>query len=266
LKENWKLYRANAPKGVRPIQVGSHGETVRGLLRPGFHSGTVPKAFAKLRRAVRAGDERRAAKYRHTLEHVAQDIARFAERNFLAYLRGSERWGGEPVVLSQPVLGPNRIVLPVEIGTGREPVEIALEERHGWIIGSVADEGGLAAVRPEQRAAFADALFGLYKRAGVHVVREQVAAVFGPQAYSFDAIPEGLVIPLPDGKEHVFDYDDGPEIELPDRRLPTHTVVLIDTPLPWDDWVARWQADAAGKSPREPVIPGWTVLPAAAPG
>jgi hypothetical protein len=266
LKENWKLYRASAPKGIRPIQVGSHGETVRGLLRPGFHSGTVPKAFAKLRRAVRAGDERRATKYRHALEHVAQDVERFAERNFLAYLRASTRWGGEPIALGRPVLGPNRILLPVEIGPGRDRVQVALEERHGWIIGSVTDGGGLAEVRPERRAAFADTLFGLYKRAGVHVVREQVAAVFGPQAYSFDAIAEGLVIPLPDGKEHVFDYDDGPEIELPDRRLPTHTVVLSDTPLPWDDWAARWESDAAGKSPRGSVIPGWTVLPPAAGG
>ena len=57
-----------------------------------------------------------------------------------------------------------------------------------------------------------------------------MAAVFGPQAYWFDAVPEGLVIPLADGKEHLFDYDDGPEIVLPDRRLPTRTAVLSDTP------------------------------------
>jgi TM2 domain-containing membrane protein YozV len=264
LKENWKLYRANAPGGIRPIQVGSHGETVRGLLRPGFHSGTVPKAFAKLRRGVRAGDDRRVARYRHAIEHVADDVTRFADRNFVAYLRASRRWAGEPVTLGHPVLGPNRILLTVEVGVGRGPVDIALEERHGWIIGSLAAEGGLADVHSEQRAAFADALVGLYKRAGVHVVREQVAAVFGQQAYAFDAIPEGLVIPLADGKEHLFDYEDSPEIVLPDRRLPTRAVVLSDAPLPWDDWVARWEADAAGKTPAGPVIPGWTILPAAA--
>jgi hypothetical protein len=261
LRENWKLYRANAPKGIRPIQIGSHGETVRGFLRPGFHSGTVPKSFAKLRRAVRAGDHGKIARQRHAIDHVREAIERFVERCFLSYLRASTRWGNEAAVLGHPVVAPNRIVLTVVVGFGREPVQIALEERNGWIIGSVADVGGLGEVRPEQQAAFVDALLGLYKRAGVHVVREQVASVFGPQAYQFDAIPEGLVIPLPDGKEHEFDYEDGPEIELPDRRLPTHEVVLSDCTLPWADWAARWDADAAGKAPLSPLIPGWTVLP-----
>jgi TM2 domain-containing membrane protein YozV len=266
LRENWKLYRANAPKDVRPVRVGSHGETVRGLLRPGFHSGTVPKAFAKLRRAVRAGNRAREARQRHAIDHAREALERFAERNFLAYLRTSTRWGREPVALGHLVLAPNRIVIPVTVGVGREPVQVALEERHGWVIGSVPEDGGLRAVRPQQRSAFADALLGLYKRAGVLLVREQVAAVFGPQAYAFDAVPEGLVIPLPDGTEHVFDYEDGPEIELPDRRLPTHAVVLSDRPLPWADWAARWDADAAGKAPADPLIPGWTVLPATSAG
>jgi hypothetical protein len=266
LRENWKLYRANAPRGIRPIPIGSHGETVQGLLRPGFHSGTVPKAFAKLRRAVRAGDHHREAKQRHAIDHVREAVERFADRTFVAYLRASARWGPEPVILGHPILAPNRIVLPVLVGVGREPVQIALEERHGWIVGSVPVEGGLNDVRPEQRAAFADALTGLYKRAGVDAVREQVAAVFGPQAYSFDAVPDGLVIPLPDEKDHVFDYEDGPEIARSERRLPTDVIVLSDRPLPWADWVARWDADADGKSPAGPLIPGWTVLPADAAG
>ena len=266
LRENWKLYRANAPKGMRPIPVGSHGETVRGLLRPGFHSGTVPKAFAKLRRAVRAGNHAKAGRQRHAIDHVREAVEHFVERTFVAYLRTSVRWGNDPVVLGHPVLGPNRIELPVTLGVGRTPVRIALEERHGWVIGSIAERGALSQIRADQQAAFADALTGLYKRAGVHLVREQVAAVFGPQAKQFDTVPEGLLIPHPDGKEQVFDYEDGPEIVLPDRRLPTREIVLSDSPLPWSDWVARWDADAAGKTPLEPLIPGWTVLPASSPG
>src|SRR5207302_731986 len=117
------------------------GETVRGLLRPGFHSGTIPKAFAKLRRAVRTGNHAKAAKQRHAIDHVREAVERFAERSFRSYLRASTRWGNEPVVLGHPVLAPNRIVLPVIIGVGREPVQIALEERHGWIVASVADNG-----------------------------------------------------------------------------------------------------------------------------
>lgn len=52
LKENWKLYAANHPASVEPAIVGSHGETMRGMLRRGFHSGTLPKAFDRLRRVL----------------------------------------------------------------------------------------------------------------------------------------------------------------------------------------------------------------------
>ncbi|WP_146108830.1 hypothetical protein [Chromatium okenii] len=69
LKENWKLYAANhsQPESLpavdksplRQLQaielaiIGNHGETMRGLLRRGFHSGTLPKAFDRLRRILR---------------------------------------------------------------------------------------------------------------------------------------------------------------------------------------------------------------------
>ena len=64
LKENWRLFAANRSKTLDPVLVGSHGETLPRLLRPGFHSGTIPKRFAKLRRAerkaaCRGGDPRR---------------------------------------------------------------------------------------------------------------------------------------------------------------------------------------------------------------
>jgi hypothetical protein len=75
LKENWKIYAANhagtrpvvqapVPIGavrrsdlpsapIEPAVIGSHGETMRGMLRRGFHSGTLPKAFDRIRRILR---------------------------------------------------------------------------------------------------------------------------------------------------------------------------------------------------------------------
>ena len=82
-----------------------------------------------------------------------------------------------------------------------------------------------------------------------------------PEAYGFDAVPEGLIIPLPDGRERLFEYEDGPSLWSPDPELPGGEVVFSDRPLAWDDWVERWEADAAGKSPRGPLIDGWTFLP-----
>ncbi|MEX2560599.1 MAG: hypothetical protein WD403_11830, partial [Pirellulales bacterium] len=48
LKENWRLYQANRPKLLGPVPVGHHGETVVRLLRPGLHSGLLPKLYARL--------------------------------------------------------------------------------------------------------------------------------------------------------------------------------------------------------------------------
>src|SRR5262249_31560907 len=57
-KENWKLYRANRAPSLRPVAIGHHGETMLRLLRPGFHSGTIPKQFAKLRESLRRAERR----------------------------------------------------------------------------------------------------------------------------------------------------------------------------------------------------------------
>src|SRR5262249_21602754 len=70
LKENWRLYRANQPKTLRPDVIGHHGETMRRFLRPGFHSGTVPKLYRKLRRAERKRDGSAARRQREALHHV----------------------------------------------------------------------------------------------------------------------------------------------------------------------------------------------------
>ena len=53
LKENWRLYEANRARHLKPVPIGHHGETMMRLLRPGLHSGTVPKRYARLRRAER---------------------------------------------------------------------------------------------------------------------------------------------------------------------------------------------------------------------
>ena len=45
LKGNWRLYAANRPRTLLPVPVGRHGETLTSLLRPGFHSGTLPKLY-----------------------------------------------------------------------------------------------------------------------------------------------------------------------------------------------------------------------------
>src|SRR4051812_20928782 len=84
LKENWKLYSSNRSRNLRPVRIGSHGETMLRLLKPGFHSGTVPKLFRKLRRATRHGQQRNVRKIKASLHHVQESISHFVERELLA--------------------------------------------------------------------------------------------------------------------------------------------------------------------------------------
>ena len=263
LKENWRLYRANAPRDIRPVPIGSHGEKMRALLRPGFHSGVVPKTFAKWRKGVRTGNHAKAARARHGLEHAAEALHRLVGRDLVAYLHASSRWGGLSVYAGVPRVATNRVRLPLTADGHAGEVIVSFEERGGWVIGSIEDPAWLPSLSATQRAAFEDAVLGLHKLAGTHALREQAARVLGPQAYSFDARPEGLLIPQPDGRTEFFDYDDGPEVVSPERRLSSSDLVLSDRPVDWDAWVERWEADRARKSPNDPLLSGWTVLPSA---
>jgi hypothetical protein len=92
LKENWRLYRANDATHLRPVAIGSHGETTRGLLRPGFHSGTVPKTYAKLRRAIWQKKYLKAKKIEHHLHHTEEAIERLTNRELCALLAKSPYW------------------------------------------------------------------------------------------------------------------------------------------------------------------------------
>jgi len=51
LKENWRLYAANRPNRLGRLRIGSHGESFLSLFSPGFHSGTLAKAYRRLRHA-----------------------------------------------------------------------------------------------------------------------------------------------------------------------------------------------------------------------
>nr|WP_207168377.1 sulfite exporter TauE/SafE family protein [Thiocystis violacea] len=115
LKENWKVYAANhgalqpelgLGRGLRalrrtdlpeaplePAILGSHGETMRACLRRGFHSGTLPKAFdrlrAVLRTQIRTGTEapmRLRDAQRHLAE-IEQTICQFCDRELGYALR-----------------------------------------------------------------------------------------------------------------------------------------------------------------------------------
>jgi hypothetical protein len=190
LRSNWRLYAANRPAALGPIPVGSHGETVVRFLRPGFHSGTVPKRFAKLRRALRAGRDRAALKHREALHHVEEALRRLIEREFAGLLGESRSLGGDAIEPGSIHLATGRIRVELLGGDRDRPsVWIDLEERSGVLAAGVSRTGWLESLDDAGRRTLADALAGLYKISGV----ERVHVPGPPGSIDFSAV----VIPWP---------------------------------------------------------------------
>jgi hypothetical protein len=171
LKENWRLYAANRPRYLRPAPIGHHGETMQRLLRPGFHSGTLPKAFAALRKAARkadlSGDRTLVRRKEQAVHHIEESVARFVERD-LAYLLDEARVLSVGVQLNGLHVGTNRIDIHIarRDNPAREAV-LTFEDDAGVLSGLLTHTSWLDDLSPAERGAFTMALAGLFERAGI---------------------------------------------------------------------------------------------------
>jgi hypothetical protein len=232
LKANWRLYAANRRASLGPVMVGSHGETVVRLLRPGLHSGTLPKLYAKLRRSepkARKGLRVKAAlKQREALHHVEEAVRRFVERDFLALLRQTRTLGEFEVSLGTVRLAANRIRLELADGEEKDPpVWLDMEERRGVLAAGASQTGWLDGLSDEERRVLDLAVAGFFKMSGV-----------------------GLVHTPGDPLDEVEPTVDG----APGR---TPRLEFAEIEITWDDWVAAWEDETAGK----PLPEGPPVLP-----
>jgi len=204
LKANWNLYAQNRSRLLETVRVGHHGETMNALLVRGFHAGTVPKLFAKVRDAVSRG-KLKANSYRAKLHEVEHAVFEFVERELVGLLREAKRWtAGDLEVVGVP-LASNRIRIGIacpdlEIGKGEAGAShdaltawIHFEEQSGLLVANVAFLGFLELLPADQLALFETALAGLYKRAGVDLVREQIEACIAPES-AYDIADEGLIV------------------------------------------------------------------------
>jgi hypothetical protein len=153
LKENWRLYAANRSHTLRPVPIGHHGETMRGLLRPGFHSGTVPKLFRKLRanHEESVPSDRKTHQLHHELDHAREAIRKLVERELLP-LVGT---GSVGVV----TVGCQRV--EVEIANGPSPLVLGWELDGDEVRGEVVDRGWLAAADEKRVLAALDGLWAV---------------------------------------------------------------------------------------------------------
>jgi hypothetical protein len=273
LKENWFLYKANRPSDLRPAVIGGHGETMLRLLRRGFHSGTVPKLHARLRKAEYRGRAPVARKQMAALHHVAEGVRHFAERELVSLLAKSRSWGGLPLEVGQVVLASSRAKVELRCpALPGGPVWLVFDEQQGWLLAGVGEAGWLAALESTQRRALAVALAGLYKMAAVMLVREQIRACLRGACCGYDLTRESLVVWTDPGYEAEVVYDlragpvlrPRPTVGVPSVALPTlaaDRLLFGDVPVAWAEWVAVWQRDRAGAGLPEQLLPGVHVLP-----
>ena len=277
LKENWRLYAANRRRTLQPVMIGMHGETMARLLRPGFHSGTLPKRYAKLRRAERHarldGIWRAVQKHVKALHSIERSVRRWVDREFVALLSESRAWQLPPPMLDAARLGANSIHLSFGcLAFDDHPLRMVVAARSGWLVANVTELGWAKRISPESRLALAAALTGLYKSAGVHLVGQQIESEFPPPAPWYDLSPEGLIV-WPDRNcevEVFYDLRETPWIApqavrgLSRRRLPTierDRLVFSETTVSWQRWVEVWNLDIAGQGHPRDGVAGVCVLP-----
>jgi hypothetical protein len=257
LKENWKLYGANRWSKLKPVLIGSHGESMVRLLRPGFHSGTIPKLYRRLRRAELRGQMPTVRKILTALHHVAESIEHFVEREMLVILRQSNSWGGLPIELGHIELATNRVLVELRCpGLSEDSTAIAFEVQAGWLLAGVHESGWLPLLTERQQQVFAFALTGLYKMAGVHLVRDQLAENL-PNALAYVIGEDGLIVwrgadpaqdivyPLTSEAYLAPQSLDG-EDDVDAPTLEANRVLFSNVPLSWQSWMSAWEADRAG--------------------
>jgi hypothetical protein len=282
LKENFKLYRMNRPTALSPVAIGHHGETMGGLLKPGFHSGTIPKTYAKLRRATWRGG-RRALEHREALHHVEEAIRRFVERELITLLEESPRWTPH-VEVGHIEIASNRVRIGLvceSLQGGRDAsgtAKIAFEEQSGWLLGSVAQLGWIAKLDDVQRLVLENGLAGFYKMAAVDIVRERLEAELrdgdgNAATPAYDVSEEGVVV-WPDGgykTELVYKLDGrstltpivrggGAAVQAP-RTIDAKRILFRDERIEWTRWAEAWGDVAEGRASR--ILTGPSLLPGA---
>jgi hypothetical protein len=251
LKENWKLYRANQSDELDAVSLGAHGETMLRLMRPGFHSGTLPKLYAKLRRYERRHQDGRARKRLEELRHVEEAVKHFAERSLVAVLEGSRGWRRR-VFVGAVHAATDEIRIEIDCVSVSQNAEIAFEEQSGWLVGGVSQPGWLCDLGHDECLVLSDALAGFYKLAGVNLVREQVAEILTPGAI-WSMRDEALVL-WQNGQAATQRLNDP-------AAVPWERIRFDRAPVRWADWVAAWQRDQDGKGHEPPLLPGVRLLP-----
>lgn len=267
MKGNWRLFRANRPRQLRPVVLGPHGERMRELLVPGFHSGTIPHLYAKLREAERVAyrtDNWRAARaYRQALQELERSVRVFVARELISLLHRCPEWRDHPLSVGHVELANNEVA--VSLLHARFPnleVTLAFEVRAPWIVGQLRSTGWLRQLEPAARRDFAAALGGLYKLAGVQLVMEQLRGALPASCRRFDLTIAGLVAwgdgsPPSSARYDLRRLTHASDLEPAVTTEPDHWPALVGqqaifelNSLTWEAWEWCWNSAQHSKRPQ----------------
>jgi hypothetical protein len=266
LKENWRLYQANRQPALTPVPVGSHGETVARLLRPGFHSGTLPKLFRRLRRlehqdaSFKRFSARRAG--REQVEHVETAIRNFVERDLIRLLELCPVWQETGLFCGHIHVASNSFSVDVQCQQlGETPVRLLFQEQSGWVVASISETGWLRFASADQIRSFQHAVEGFYRKSGIDLVREQVEANL-IHHHPYDINAEGFAI-WPNGMFNLELQVDliqkGPVRPVPAGEAAAagigtkerDAVVFSESKTLWSDWEVLWTGPSGAAAGRD---------------
>jgi len=143
----------------------------------------------------------------HDIEHTAEAVRRFVEREFIDLLARSPHWGAPRLEISAIRFGCQRLVVEfAALDLGPDPLAMAFENVDGAIEASVEQVGWADKLTEPQRATLVIALRGLLDMAAVERVHDRARAE--------------SAVPL------------GPGFADLDRRVT------------WAEWVERWNLTA----------------------
>src|SRR5262249_25675945 len=150
---------------LRPVAIGHHGETMVQFLRPGFRSGTIPKLYARLRKASRKAywthNWKSATRQLDSLHHASDDIRRFVDRELLALLHESRAWADRSITSGDIRLSSNRILVELYChDLGEESMWLSFEVESDWLVASIHRRGWSDSLAFARRHTLGSALAG----------------------------------------------------------------------------------------------------------
>lgn len=183
LKENWQLYKENWRKSIAANKIGKKGKTIVQFLRPGFHSGTIPHLFDKLRHArIKMQQNQRdfspVLPLQREMETVKHELQTYITRDFVLMLQMHPVFAAKFSIKVENIECTYNTIyttIVMESENDRYRFTIYFQEKNHHLIATIKfSEGDVKNWSRSQQQVFAYLLAVFYKKSAVDFVREHI--------------------------------------------------------------------------------------------